>query len=81
MKPEDVEKYFTRNDGSFSFSRWGRSVAPVAFGLEDKSIKNAKGMQLANSMGLFLQKTNITPASTPNMNVSYELWFLKGKII
>ncbi len=32
----------------------------VACGLEDKSIKNAKGMQLANSMGLFLQKTNIT---------------------
>ena len=26
----------------------------------DQSIKNAKGMQLANSMGLFLQKTNIT---------------------
>ena len=43
MKPEDVEKYFTRNDGSFSFSRWGRSVAPVAFGLEDKSISILKG--------------------------------------
>jgi len=43
MKPEYVEKYFTRNDGSFSFSRWGRSVAPVAFGLEDKSISILKG--------------------------------------
>lgn len=43
MNPEDVEKYFTRNDGSFSFSRWGRSVAPVAFGLEDKSISILKG--------------------------------------
>ena len=43
MKPEDVEKYFTRNDGSFSFSRWGRSVAPIAFGLEDESISILKG--------------------------------------
>lgn len=32
----------------------------VAAGLEKKSIQNVRGMYLANSMGLFLQKTNIT---------------------
>lgn len=32
----------------------------VAAGLEHKRIKGARGMMLANSMGLFLQKTNIT---------------------
>ena len=32
----------------------------VACGLEAKTIQNQRGMQLANSMGLFLQKTNIT---------------------
>ena len=32
----------------------------VACDLEAKTIQNQRGMQLANSMGLFLQKTNIT---------------------
>ena len=42
LTPEEVEKYFTRNDGSFSFARWGRSVAPVVFGLDDKSLSILK---------------------------------------
>ena len=51
MTPEEVEKYFTRNDGSFSFARWGRSVAPVVFGLDDKSLsilKDAIGVLMQN---------------------------------
>ena len=43
MTPEEVESYFTRNDGTFLFARWGRPVAPVVFGLDDNSLAILKG--------------------------------------
>ena len=43
MTPEEVENYFTRNDGTFLFARWGRPVAPVVFGLDDNSLAILKG--------------------------------------
>ena len=53
MTPEEVEKYFTRNDGSFSFARWGRSVAPVVFGLDEKSLSILK-----DAIGAIMSLTN-----------------------
>ena len=43
LTPEEVESYFTRNDGTFLFARWGRPVAPVVFGLDDNSLAILKG--------------------------------------
>jgi hypothetical protein len=34
---------FTRSDGTFLFSRWGRPIAPVIFGMADESLPAAKG--------------------------------------
>ncbi len=34
MTAEQIEILFTRRDGQFSFARWGRPIAPVAFGIE-----------------------------------------------
>ena len=43
MTPEEIETYFTRNDGSFSFARWGRAIVPIAFGVEDETLGIVKG--------------------------------------
>jgi len=41
--PEAVTKLFTRSDGSYLFARWGRPIAPVAFGVEDSTVSTLKG--------------------------------------
>ncbi|MDA5556973.1 hypothetical protein [Shimia sp. MMG029] len=43
MTPQDVEKLFTRRDGSYGFARWGRPIAPVVFGVEDETLRTVKG--------------------------------------
>lgn len=43
MTPQDVEKLFTRADGSYGFARWGRPIAPVVFGVEDETLRTVKG--------------------------------------
>lgn len=43
MQPDEIEALFTRSDGSFSFSRWGRPVAPVMFGVQDETLSVFKG--------------------------------------
>ena len=42
LQAEDIKKYFTRQDGQFAFARWGRPIAPVAFGIEDQSLSVLK---------------------------------------
>jgi len=41
--PETVAAYFTRSDGTYVFSRWGRPMAPVVFGLADRTLATVKG--------------------------------------
>ncbi|MEL7213250.1 MAG: hypothetical protein AAGK92_11340 [Pseudomonadota bacterium] len=43
MTPDQVEALFTRADESYLFARWGRPIAPVAFGVEDETISVLKG--------------------------------------
>lgn len=43
MTFEQVQKLFTRNDGSYHFARWGRPLSPVVFGVEDSTLKVVKG--------------------------------------
>ena len=43
MTPEDIEALFTREDGSFFFSRWGRPIATVVFGVEEETLSVIKG--------------------------------------
>ena len=43
MTPEEIERLFTRSDGSYVFARWGRPLAPVAFGLADETLPVMKG--------------------------------------
>lgn len=43
MTPEEIEALFTRSDGTYAFARWARPIAPVVFGVEDKTLSVVKG--------------------------------------
>ena len=44
LQANDIKEYFTRQDGQFAFARWGRPIAPVAFGIEDQSLSVLKSV-------------------------------------
>ncbi len=43
MTADQIEALFTRADGSYAFARWGRPIAPVAFGVQDETLGVIKG--------------------------------------
>lgn len=43
MTPQDVEALFTRDNGEFLFARWGRPIAPIVFGVDDRTLSVVKG--------------------------------------
>lgn len=43
MTAAEIEMLFTRSDGTYGFARWGRPIAPIVFGVEDKSLPVIKG--------------------------------------
>ncbi|MFV2051680.1 hypothetical protein [Aliiroseovarius sp. YM-037] len=43
MTADDIEKLFTRADGSYAFARWGRPIVPVVFGVEEETLSVLKG--------------------------------------
>lgn len=43
MDQKDIERHFTRSDGSYLFARWGRPIVPVVFGVEDETLSIVKG--------------------------------------
>jgi hypothetical protein len=43
MEPQQAEAFFTRGDGSYLFSRWGRPIVPVVFGVDDATLAVVKG--------------------------------------
>ncbi|AML53500.1 hypothetical protein [Falsihalocynthiibacter arcticus] len=42
ISPDDITALFQRN-GAYGFSRWGRPIAPVVFGVEDETLVVVKG--------------------------------------
>jgi len=42
MNVHDVEKLFTRSDGTYLFARWGRPIAPIVFGVDDATLSVVK---------------------------------------
>lgn len=43
MTPQQVEKYFTRENGQFLFARWSRPIVPIIFGVTEESLPILKG--------------------------------------
>jgi hypothetical protein len=42
LTPHQVEKLFEAADGTYRFSRWGRPIAPVIFGVDDETLGHMK---------------------------------------
>ncbi len=42
LTPERVEKLFTAREGGYRFSRWGRPIAPVVFGVDNDTLDHLK---------------------------------------
>ncbi len=42
-QPDQIERLFTREDGTYHFARWGRPIVPVIFGVEEQSLPPLKG--------------------------------------
>lgn len=43
MTPKEVEAFFTRSTGEYTFARWGRPIVPVVFGVQDEVLPVIKG--------------------------------------
>lgn len=43
MDAGEVERLFTRDDGTFLCARWGRPIVPVVFGVDDATLSVVKG--------------------------------------
>ncbi|MEP4198750.1 MAG: hypothetical protein ABJL99_24255 [Aliishimia sp.] len=43
IEANEIEALFTRETGDYVFARWGRALAPVAFGVEDQTLSVIKG--------------------------------------
>lgn len=43
VTPDQIEAMFTRDSGDYVFARWGRPIAPVVFGVDDKTLSVIKG--------------------------------------
>jgi hypothetical protein len=68
-----VTGLFTRSDGSYLFARWGRPVAPIAFGAEDATIATFRGAAEAMSA-----LTGHPMAQTdPELGANLMLFFLR----
>lgn len=43
MDATEIERQFTRTDGSYLCARWGRPIVPVVFGVDDATLRVIKG--------------------------------------
>ncbi len=73
MTPEEVERAFSRDDGSYVFARWGRAIAPVVFGVDDATLAVIKGAfeALAQMAGREIAETD------PELGSNCMVFFLR----
>ena len=38
LTASEIERMFTRTDGSYVFARWGRPICPVVFGVQEETL-------------------------------------------
>lgn len=74
MDEAAVEALFTRADGTYLFARWGRPLAPVAFGVEDSGLPVLKGAFEATA-----RLAGIGTAETdPELGANLMAFFVRG---
>jgi hypothetical protein len=70
MTADEIEALFTRQSGEYAFARWGRPLAPVVFGVDDKTLGVIKGAIEAVSQ---LAGTSVTETD-PELGTNF-IWF------
>lgn len=70
---EDISGLFTRTDGTYLFARWGRSIAPIVFGVEDATLSLMKGAieALCTLTGHHMAETD------PELGINYMMFFFR----
>lgn len=70
---QDLAPFFTHSDGSYLFARWGRPIAPVAFGIEDSTLSTLKG-----AIEAVCQLAGHTTAETdPELGANFMAFFIR----
>ncbi len=72
LSADDIARLFTRPDG-FLFARWGRAMAPVVFGVDDRTLAAFKGAleAVAARSGRSLAETD------PELGANLMIFFLR----
>lgn len=70
MDATAIEALFTRESGEYAFAKWGRPIAPVAFGVTDETLTIIKGALEAVCMLSGHQMAETDPELGSNM-----MWF------
>ena len=70
MTDDEIEALFTRQSGEYAFARWGRPLATVVFGVDDKTLGVIKGAIEAVSQ---LAGTSVTETD-PELGTNF-IWF------
>lgn len=73
MTPDDIQTLFTRSDGSYLFSRWGRPIAPIVFGVTDETLSVIKGAIEA----IVLHAGHKMTEHDPELGVNLMLFFVR----
>lgn len=73
LTADDIARLFTRPDGGFLFARWGRPMAPVVFGVDDRTLSAFKGAltAVAGLTGRPLAETD------PELGANLMVFFLR----
>jgi hypothetical protein len=66
-----IEEIFTTPEGSYRFSRWGRAIAPVVFGVDDDTLGHLK-----DAMAMVLEVAQMEFAETdPELGANLMIFF------
>lgn len=71
--PDQIERLFTREDGTYHFARWGRPIVPVVFGVDDASLPPIKGAIEAVVMAAGHKMAEVDP----ELGTNFMVFFLK----
>jgi hypothetical protein len=70
-EPEEIARFFSRDDGSYHFARWGRPIVPVIFGVEEQSLPPLKGAIEAVVMAAGHRMAEVDPELGTNLMIFF----------
>lgn len=72
-EPEEIQRLFTREDGTYHFARWGRPIVPVIFGVEEQSLPPLKGAIEA----VVAMAGHVMGETDPELGTNFMVFFLQ----